>query len=147
MHHKRARVSKLSLPMRSAIMIFAVYITMLTCLCFHREPTHCRWLFWKRWLLVAQCFSTRVGGIPFQIDESCGRWWKRRIRWPAGCFRGSGAATANVEEHGRAALARVRANFDWDRSADQTYALYCEIKNGGKSRFPSSGNSREAIRA
>lgn len=72
--------------------------------------------------------STKVGGIPFQIDDTCGR-----LVEPEDAVALREAFEALVEQPeklkamGRAALARVQANFDWDRSADQTYALYRKL--------------------
>ncbi len=72
--------------------------------------------------------STRVGGIPYQIDDNCGRLVEPE---DAAALRQAFAEMtsqpAMLKSMGQAALARVRAHFDWDRSADETYDLYCQI--------------------
>lgn len=69
--------------------------------------------------------STKVGGIPFQIDSSCGRLVEpENATALRQAFEEMASQPDALKAMGRAALTRVQANFDWDRSADQTYALY-----------------------
>ncbi|MGN6133512.1 MAG: glycosyltransferase family 4 protein, partial [Aureliella sp.] len=72
--------------------------------------------------------STRVGGIPFQIDDTCGRLVApedpialRRA------FEELSRDRGRLVSLGQAALARVKSMFDWDRSASLTYDVYQQI--------------------
>lgn len=72
--------------------------------------------------------STRVGGIPFQIDETCGRLVEPENPYALrAAFEQLAAQPGLLRDMGQAALARVQAQFDWDRSADQTYSVYCDV--------------------
>lgn len=71
--------------------------------------------------------STRVGGIPFQIDDSCGRLVPPenpdQLRAALEDLLGDRNRLAAM---GEAALRKVKALFDWDRSADLTLEVYRE---------------------
>lgn len=72
--------------------------------------------------------STKVGGIPFQIDDSCGRLVEPENAVALReAFEAMVSQPETLKAMGLAALARVRANFDWDRSADQTYSVYRQL--------------------
>ena len=75
--------------------------------------------------------STIVGGIPFQIDESCGK-----LVEPENPEAFRLAFEQLVEDRnklagmGQAACTRVRAMFDWDQSAKMTMDVYNEVLAG-----------------
>jgi glycosyltransferase involved in cell wall biosynthesis len=72
--------------------------------------------------------STRVGGIPFQIDDSCGRLVDpENVLALREAFEALTSDPERLRSMGLAALAKVKAEFDWDRSAAKTYDLYCEV--------------------
>jgi glycosyltransferase involved in cell wall biosynthesis len=72
--------------------------------------------------------STRVGGIPFQVDASCGLLVEPGN---AAAFRdGFERLTADpvrLEALGEEARRAVRARFDWERSAEAAVAAYRSI--------------------
>ena len=72
--------------------------------------------------------STRVGGIPFQIDDSCGRLVEPEdavaLRQ---AFEELVSQPDALKAKGQMALARVQSKFDWDRSADMTFEVYRQI--------------------
>ncbi|MCC6511307.1 MAG: glycosyltransferase family 4 protein [Pirellulaceae bacterium] len=71
--------------------------------------------------------STRVGGIPFQIDDTCGRLVEpENSSALRQAFEELVAQPQQLAAMGQAALTKVKAQFDWDRSADLTYAVYRE---------------------
>lgn len=71
--------------------------------------------------------STRVGGIPYQIDETCGR-----LVPPENSAALRTAMEdlfndpARLQTMGQAALRKVKSQFNWDRSADMTLEVYRE---------------------
>jgi alpha-maltose-1-phosphate synthase len=73
--------------------------------------------------------STVVGGIPFQIDDSCGKLVEPE---KPEAFRL--AFEQLVEDRhrltamGQAACAKVRAEFDWEKSASMTMEVYREAQ-------------------
>ncbi len=72
--------------------------------------------------------STRVGGIPFQVDASCGRIVEPEQ--PVAFRRAFEEMTAEPEmlvRMGNAARMRVQALFDWERSAALTVEMYRSI--------------------
>lgn len=72
--------------------------------------------------------STRVGGIPFQIDDTCGRLVESEN--PVAlreAFEELFSDRARLARLGKAALARVATRFDWDRSAEMTFQVYRQI--------------------
>ncbi len=72
--------------------------------------------------------STRVGGIPFQVDDSCGRLVEPEN--PVAlreAFEALFDQPELLKSMGQVALARVQAKFDWDQSADLTYDVYRQI--------------------
>ena len=72
--------------------------------------------------------STRVGGIPFQVDDACGRIVEPED--PVALRQAFEALVSQpdmLKKMGQSALARVQAKFDWDQSADQTFEVYRQI--------------------
>lgn len=69
--------------------------------------------------------STLVGGIPFQIDDTCGRLVAPenpvalRLAFEELCLD-----RERLKEMGQAGLRKVRAEFDWERSAELTMHVY-----------------------
>lgn len=72
--------------------------------------------------------STRVGGIPFQVDDACGRLVEPED--PVALRQAFEALVSQpdlLKTMGQVALAKVQAKFDWDQSADQTYEVYRQL--------------------
>lgn len=71
--------------------------------------------------------STRVGGIPYQIDESCGRLVEpenpHALRL---AFEELVADRPRLVAMGKAALKKVRSQFNWESSAKMTFEVYKE---------------------
>ena len=69
--------------------------------------------------------STRVGGIPFQIDDQCGRLVEpndpNALR---AAFEDLVSDRSRLAAMGQAALAKVRERFDWNHSAESTFEVY-----------------------
>ena len=69
--------------------------------------------------------STKVGGIPYQVDRSCG------VLVDSGNPQAIAEAFEQLTENKQklaamssAAYQMVRARFDWDRSAQQAFTFY-----------------------
>lgn len=69
--------------------------------------------------------STRVGGIPYQIDESCGRLVEpenpEALRI---AFEELTTDRPRLAAMGKAALKKVRSQFNWENSAKLTFEIY-----------------------
>ncbi len=72
--------------------------------------------------------STRVGGIPFQVDDTCGRLVEPEnptaLRQ---AFEDLARTPDRLKTMGQAALIKVKQQFDWDRSADLTFQVYQQV--------------------
>ena len=69
--------------------------------------------------------STTVGGIPFQVDETCGRLVEpenpEALRL---AFESMTKDRTSLQNMGDAAAMRAKEMFSWERSAELTYDLY-----------------------
>lgn len=71
--------------------------------------------------------STCVGGIPYQIDGSCGRLVPPESSVAVrSAFEDLLSDRSRLVAMGQAALRKVKSQFDWDRSADLTLDVYRE---------------------
>lgn len=72
--------------------------------------------------------STKVGGIPYQVNESCG--YLVEPNNPIALKNGFEYLTKDKEQLYRMGLCSgkiVKSNFDWDKSAEKAYYLYKHI--------------------
>lgn len=93
--------------------------------------------------------STRVGGIPYQIDESCGRLVASESAAALrGAFEDLFSDRPRLVSMGRAALRKVKLQFDWERSADLTLEVYREVLGiPPRSRDPAAASSLDSYPA
>lgn len=84
--------------------------------------------------------STRVGGIPFQIDDSCGRLVEPEnpVALRA-AFEDLFQDRDRLAAMGQAALRKVRSQFDWERSAELTIEVYRQALG-----LPHADNNRQS---
>lgn len=72
--------------------------------------------------------STRVGGIPYQVDEACGRLVEANDPEALkDAFEELSVSLEALRTMGAAARRTVRARFDWERSGREAFALYQSI--------------------